>query len=104
MLISSLFHESILKENNLFPLMKCIVPSVETKCFDCYYTCETTVSFLRRYHQSESKICSALSEFPSALWCSQAEGLRVRYFVASVSQRANCFYSKDHSKFVVMRA
>ena len=74
MLISSLFHDSILKGNNLFPLMKHIVSLGETKCFDCYYTCETMVSFLRRYHLNESKIYSALSEFPSALWRSQAEG------------------------------
>ena len=74
MLINSLFHDSILKGNNLFPLMKHFVSLRETICFDCYYTCETMVSFLRRCHLNKSRIYSALSEFPSALWCSQAEG------------------------------
>ena len=92
MLISSLFHDSILKGNKLFPLMKHIVSLGETKCFDCYYTCETMVSILRRYHLNESKIYSALSEFPSALWCNQAEGASGALF---------CCVSKSKCLFLI---
>ena len=91
MLINSLFHNSILKGNNLFPLMKHIVSLGETKCFDCYYTCETMVSFLRRCHLNKLRIYSALSEFPSALWCSQAEGASYA-LSCCVSQRAKFLY------------
>ena len=55
LLFVNLFHDSITKGNNLFPAMKHFVSLGETKCFDCYHTCETMSYLLRRCYLNEAK-------------------------------------------------